>query len=99
MRKRLKTIGMESKKERYLKAKAHLRSLEINKISEETIEKMKTLNKVNWEVYKELIKNKQIVAVYKFKTPKSIFFDEAEDKFLFFNPVYRKLFFCAKFVE
>ena len=99
MRKRLKTIGMKSKKERRFKIKAELKSLEQNKISDETIETMKSLAKIDWNIYKELVRSKQIIPVYKFKSPKIIFFNETENKFFYFNPIFSKLFYCGKFVD
>lgn len=99
MRKRLKTIGMESKKERRLKIKKQLRALEQNKISDETIGLMKSLSKIDWGIYKELVRSRQVTSIYKFKTPKSIFFNEPENKFFYFNPIFKKLFYCGEFVN
>lgn len=90
---------METKKEKRLKIKIELKSLEQNKISNETIETMKSLAKIDWNMYKELVRSKQVIPVYKFKSPKSVFFDESENKFFYFNPIFSKLFYCGKFVD
>ena len=87
---------MESKKEQRKKA---LREMEENQFTDETRQLMKSLNKVDWEVYNELLRTNQIIPECKFKSKKSIFFNETENVFMFFNPVLRKLFPCGKFVD
>lgn len=88
-----------TKEEKKMELKAQLMSLEHNQITEETIEKIKTLPKIKWEAYEELCKKGQLERNIKFKTPKSVFFDEENDCFVYFNPILRKLMKCAVFRE
>jgi len=79
--------------------KKELREMEENQLTDETRKLIKSLNKVSWEQYRELLNNKQIIPQCRLKSKKSIYYDKDQDLFLFFNPVLRKLFPCGKFAE
>lgn len=73
--------------------------METKKISEETIKRIKTLNRISWESYLELIKTGTVKRTVKLKNPKTIFYDDIGDCFVYLNPVYNKLNRCAVFVN
>ena len=52
---------------------------------------IKTLPRINYEAYLELIKQKQVERIVKLKSPKTIFFDEVTGFFLYMNPYHKAL--------
>jgi len=73
--------------------------MEIKEISPETLEKIKTLPRIDYTAYVELINQKQVIRLAKLKTPRTIFFDEESGFFLYMNPYHRDLCKCGTFNE
>ena len=73
--------------------------METKEISPETLKKIKTLDRISWETYQGLIELGEIKRTIKLKHPKTIFYDEISDCFVYFNPVYKKLNRCAIFTN
>jgi hypothetical protein len=70
-----------------------------NKISESHIEKMNTLDKVPFDLYKELYQSQKIKRLIKFTYPKTVWWDEEYQQFIYFNPLHKKLNKCAVWME
>lgn len=73
--------------------------METKEISPETLKRIKTLDRISWETYLELIELGEIKRTIKLKHPKTIFYDEIGDCFVYLNPVYKKLNRCAVFTK
>lgn len=68
-------------------------------ISEETLKRVKTLERISWESYLEMIRLGVVKRTIKLKTPKTIFYDEENDCLIYLNPRYKKLNRCAVFIS
>lgn len=68
-------------------------------ITEETLERIKSMPRIDYDVYKELIALKQVVRVKKLKHKRTIFVDEENGCFYYLNPVWQQLHKCGEFVE
>jgi len=71
--------------------------MEKKTISKETLERVKNLPRIDYFAYLELIKQGQVERFIKLKIPRTIFFDENEDCFLYLNPYHLILFKCGTF--
>ncbi len=68
-------------------------------ISNETLEKIKSLPRIPYDQYLELINQKQVKRLVKLTAPKTIFFDEEENLFLYVNPYHKALCKCGEFIK
>ena len=68
-------------------------------ITEETLAKIKSLPRLDYEAYKQLIEQKQVKRLIKLKSKRTIFFIENENAFYYLNPVYNELHKCGEFIE
>jgi len=73
--------------------------MERKTISNETLERVKTLPRIGYDTYSELIRQSQVKRIVKLKSPKTIFFDEEKGCFLYLNPYHGDLFVCGIFNE
>lgn len=71
--------------------------MEVKEISEETLTKMKTLPKIKFSAFQELINKGQVIRLVKLKHPKTIFFDEETEMFVYLNKYHGALCKCGKF--
>ena len=71
--------------------------MEKKKLEEDVLLKIKTLPKINYDAYLELIRTNQIERLVKFKGPKTVFFDEETEMFIYVNPYHGRLMKCGKF--
>ena len=71
--------------------------MEQKTISNETLEKIKTLPRIDYQAYLELIKQGQVMPVVKLKKARTIFFDELTGWFLYVNPYHLSLCKCGTF--
>lgn len=65
--------------------------------SQETIDKIKSLPRIPYETFKELIRTGEVIPSVKFKKPKTIFFDENTGMFVYMNPYHMELCKCGQF--
>jgi hypothetical protein len=56
--------------------------METKEISKETLEKVRTLPRIDFNAFTELVNQKQVNRLVKFKKPKTIFYDEDNKVFL-----------------
>lgn len=68
-------------------------------ISNETLGRIKSLPRIAYDQYLELINQKQVRRLVKLKSPKTIFFDEEQDLFLYVNPYHKALCKCGEFIK
>ena len=68
-------------------------------IDKETLKKVKSLERLSYDAYCELINQKVLIRKKKLKKRRTIFFDEENNCFLFLNPYSKKLNVCAIFKE
>lgn len=73
--------------------------MEVQEISEETLARVKSLPRIDFNAFIELVNTKQVKRLIKFKSPRTIFFDEEMQSFLYLNPVQKLLIPCGKFIE
>ena len=73
--------------------------METQTISEETLARVKSLPRIDYDAFTELVTSNQVKRLIKFKSPKTIFFDEETRFFLYLNPVQKILVNCGKFIE
>lgn len=73
--------------------------MERKTISNETLERVKTLPRFDYVAYQMLVTSKQVESYIKFKRPRTIFFDEEICRFLYLNPYHKELHICGKFIE
>jgi hypothetical protein len=73
--------------------------MEEKTISNETLERIKSLPRINYDQYLELIKQGQIIRLVKLRKPRTIFFDEETGLFLYVNHWHMGFSKCAKFKE
>jgi hypothetical protein len=71
--------------------------MEKKTISNETLERVKTLPRIDYLAFLELIKQGQVERLVKFKNPRTIFFDEETGFFLYLNPFHLSLCKCGTF--
>jgi len=71
--------------------------METKEISKETLEKVKTLPRIDFLAYKELITQKQVRPLVKLKSPRTIFYDEDSKMFLYLNPFHKEINKCGCF--
>jgi len=69
----------------------------VKEISEETLAKIKNLPRIDFNAFIELINQKQVRKLVKFKKPKTIFYDEESKVFLYLNPFHKELNRCGYF--
>ena len=72
---------------------------EIKEIDSETLTKVKSLPRIDFDVFTALILNGTVRQLVKFKHRKTIFFDEEIGYFLYLNPAYLELRKCGEFIE
>lgn len=68
-------------------------------ISNETLEKVKSLPRIDFLAFNELVIQKRVQRIIKFKTPKTIFFDESDGYFYYLNPYHKELHKCGFFTS
>ena len=68
-------------------------------ISKETLEKVKTLPRIDFLAFNELVLLNKVERFVKFKTPRTIFYDSSSGYFLYLNPYHLALQRCGKFIE
>jgi hypothetical protein len=71
---------------------------ERQEISQETLDRIGSLPRIDYDAYMELVIQKQITRTAKIK-PKTIFFDEEAGVFLFLNKYHNDLQVCGAFSE
>ena len=71
--------------------------MEKKTISNEVLEKIKTLPRIDFVAYNELIKQGQVIKLVKLKQPRTIFFDEETGFFLYINPYHLNFSKCGTF--
>lgn len=69
----------------------------MKEISEETLQKVKSLPRIDFNAFTELVNQKQVIKLVKFKKPKTIFYDEESKVFLYLNPFHKELNRCGYF--
>lgn len=69
----------------------------VKEISEETLAKIENLPRIDYDAFVELVNQKQVRKLVKFKKPKTIFFDEESKVFLYLNPFHKELNRCGYF--
>jgi hypothetical protein len=69
----------------------------MKEISEETLKKVKSLPRIDFNAFIELVNQKQVRKLVKFKKPKTIFYDEESKIFLYLNPFHKELNRCGYF--
>jgi hypothetical protein len=72
--------------------------MEQKTISNETLERVKTLPRIDYVAYQLLITQKQIKSFIKFSKPRTIFFDESKNSFYYLNPYHLHLHKCGEFI-
>lgn len=73
--------------------------MEEKTIQNETLNRLKTLPRIDFLAFKELVSSKQVECFIKLKAPRTIFFDEEIGYFLYLNPYHKELAKCGKFIE
>jgi len=71
--------------------------MEKKTITNETLERVKTLPRFDYVAFQLLVTQKQISCFVKFKRPRTIFFDELDGFFYYLNPFHCELHKCGKF--
>lgn len=69
----------------------------VKEISEETLAKIQNLPRIDYDAFIELVNQKQVRKLVKFKKPKTIFYDEESKVFLYLNPFHKELNRCGYF--
>ncbi len=73
--------------------------MEQKTISNEILERVKTLPRIDYVAYQLLITRKQVKSLIKFKKPRTIFFDKEDGYFYYLNPYHKNLHKCGNFIE
>ena len=73
--------------------------MEQKTISNETLERVKTLPRIDFVAFQLLVTSKQVKSFIRFKSPRTIFYDEAKKEFLYLNPYHKQLHRCGVFIE
>ena len=68
-------------------------------ISNETLQKVKSLPRIDFLAFNELVIQNRVERLIKFKTPRTIFFDESDQHFYYLNPYHKELHKCGFFIE
>lgn len=68
-------------------------------ISKETLERVKTLPRIDYLAFQMLITSGQVIRKIKFTKPRTIFFDEENGVFLYLNPYHLDLHVCGLWAE
>lgn len=71
--------------------------MEEKTISNETLERVKTLPRFDYVAFQLLVTKNQIKCWIKFKNPRTIFFDELDGFFYYLNPYHLQLHKCGTF--
>lgn len=71
--------------------------MEAKTISNEVLDRIKTLPRIDYEAYCELIKQGQVKRLVKLKKARTIFFDEETGMFLYMNHYHMQLCKCGTF--
>lgn len=67
------------------------------KLSEEDLKYKESLERIEFNQYIELVKNGSIISrVKKFKKPRTIFYDEEKNEFMYVNPYHGAFETCGK---
>jgi len=72
--------------------------METKTISNETLERVKTLPRLDYLAFQMLVTQGKVKCLIKFKLPRTIFFDETENCFLYLNPFHKHLQKCGHFI-
>ena len=72
--------------------------MEKKTISKETLEKVKSLPRIDYLAFQMLVFNGQVERKIKFTRPRTIFFDEEINSFVYLNPYHKQLHICGKFI-
>lgn len=72
--------------------------MEEKTISIETLERVKTLPRFDYIAFQMLVTQKQVKACVKFKIPRTIFFEDKTNSFLYLNPYHKHLQKCGEFI-
>ena len=73
--------------------------MEIKTISKETLERVKSLPRLDYMAFKLLVMDKKIECFIKFRSPRTIFFDESDNFFYYLNPYHKHLQRCGKWID
>ena len=73
--------------------------MENKTISNETLERVKSLPRIDYVAFQMLVTQKQVKCIIKFKNARTIFFDEENNCFLYLNPFHKELQKCGYFIE
>ena len=76
-----------------------LQTMEQQEITQETLERVKSMPRIDFSIYQELILQKQVIRLLKIKRPRTIFVDDEKGEFYYLNPIWKQLHLCGKFVE
>jgi hypothetical protein len=68
-------------------------------ITPETLELIKTMPRMPYETYKELISIGVIKRIVKLRQDRTIFVDEENGSFFYVNPYWKQLHKCGVFIE
>lgn len=68
-------------------------------ISEEELKRVKSLPRLDYNIYCNLIELGIVKRVTKLKSPKTIFYSEDEKSLLYLSPYHKRLFVCGEFNE
>ena len=71
--------------------------MEEKTISNETLERVKTLPRIDYLAFQLLVMQKEVISFNKFKKPRTIFFDELDGFFYYLNPFHKTLQKCGTF--
>lgn len=66
-------------------------------ISEEELKRVKSLPRLDYDVYCNLIELGIVKRITKLKSPKTIFYSEDEKSLLYLSPYHKQLFVCGVF--
>lgn len=69
--------------------------MEKKTISNETLERVKTLPRIDYIAYQLLVTQKQVTSFIKFRRARTIFFDELDGFFYYLNPYHLELHKCG----
>lgn len=83
---------------RYLKGFL-FNTMEKKTISNETLERVKSLPRLDYLAFQMLVTQKRVKCLVKFKRPRTIFFDESQNCFFYLNPFHCELHRCGIFIE
>jgi len=73
--------------------------MEQKTISNEVLERVKLLPRIDYVAYQLLVTQKQVKSFIKFSKPRTIFFDEETRLFLYLNPYHLHLQKCGTFIS